>query len=198
MTENGTTVPFLPMWWGSQVWSEHPAQVSWCSNAGHTPIPAETGPTSVAFAWNEPLGGAACMYSMGACPGGNYANADGAVRASENYQGCVKGAKANNRLVSTPCLNNLEPDWFRNFKKNFAGQEKTICCSHIYASQYNGAAWDSCDMNAMTNLDKLPGQLQGLVDDGTCDYHFIQEIGIGGCQTADYTASELVVAKQQI
>merc|ERR1712196_541008 len=36
-------------------------------------------------------------------------------------------------------------------------------------------------------------QLQGLVDDGTCDYHFIQEIGIGGCQTAGATASELLI-----
>lgn len=41
----------------------------------------------------------------------------------------------------------------------------------------------------MTNMDKLTGELQGLHDDGTCDYHFIQEIGIGGCKTADYSAS---------
>merc|ERR1711972_562281 len=45
----------------------------------------------------------------------------------------------------------------------------------------------------MTNLDKLAGQLSGLVADGTCDYHFIQEIGIGGCGTADQSVSELLI-----
>jgi hypothetical protein len=132
---------------------------------------------------------------MGACAGGNYGGIDGATRASQNYGSCVSGAKEANRLVSTPCLNNLEPDWFRAFVGGvrFAGQSKTVCCSHIYASLYNDAAWDSCDMNAMTNLDKLPGQLQGLVNDGTCDYHFIQEIGIGGCKSADQTVSERLI-----
>lgn len=195
---NGAVVPFLPMWWGSQVWSQHPAQESWCSNAGYTPIPAETGATSVAFAWNEPLGGAGCKWSMGACPGGDYSNTDGAARAAQDYMGCANGAKAANRIVSTPCLNNLDPDWFRAWHKSRPAafteiQPLTVCCSHIYASQYNGAAWDSCDLNAMTNMDKLPAQLQGLVDDGTCDYHFIQEIGIGGCPTADASASELLI-----
>merc|ERR1712113_1025005 len=27
-------------------------------------------------------------------------------------------------------------------------------------------------------------------NDGTCDYHFIQEIGIGGCKSADHWASQ--------
>merc|ERR1712039_538010 len=44
--------------------------------------------------------------------------------------------------------------------------------------------------NAMTNMDKLAGELQGLKNDGTCDYHFIQEIGIGGCHSADHTVTE--------
>jgi hypothetical protein len=48
-------------------------------------------------------------------------------------------------------------------------------------------------MGAMTNLDKLHDELQGLVDDHTCDYHFIQEIGIGGCPTADASVSELLI-----
>jgi len=184
-------VPFLPMWWGSQNWGSN----SWCSNAGHTPIPAQDGARSVAFAWNEPLGGAGCQWSMGSCPGGNYGGTDGASRAAQNYGGCVSGAKEANRLVSTPCLNNLEPDWFRSFVGGvrFAGQATTVCCSHIYATMYNDAPWASCDINAMTNLDKLAGQLQGLKDDGTCDYHFIQEIGIGGCQTADATVSERLI-----
>merc|ERR1719235_122478 len=45
----------------------------------------------------------------------------------------------------------------------------------------------------MTNMDKLHDELQGLVDDNTCDYHFIQEIGIGGCKTADASVSELLI-----
>lgn len=193
------SVPFLPMWWGAQAWPKlHPAQESWCSKKGHTPIPTETGPQSVAFAWNEPLGGADCKYSMGKCPGGKYENATMAARAATNYTGCVQGAKAANRLVSTPCLNNLEPDWFRAFTRGRPAsdrelQPKTVCCSHIYASQYNNGAWDSCDLNQMTSMDKLPGQLKGLVDDGTCDYHFIQEIGIGGCPTANASVAELLI-----
>lgn len=194
MHASGKTLPFLPMWWGSQIWPSHSEQNSWCSNKGHSDIPKETGSKSVAFAWNEPIGGAGCKWSMGACPGGDYSGTDGAKRAAQNYAGCTDGAKAANRLVSTPCLNNIDPDWFRAFKQNkVGGQDKTICCSHIYASQYNGAPWASCDINAMTNLDRLPGQLQGLVDDGTCDYHFIQEIGIGGCPTADHTVSERLI-----
>jgi hypothetical protein len=192
------SVPFLPTWWGSQVWEEHPAQQGWCDTTQFTPIATESGPRSVAFAWNEPAGGYKCKYSMGACPGGDYSGERGAKLAAESYSGCVEGAQSANRLVSTPCLNNLDPDWFTAFRNNrppqdVQNQPETVCCSHIYASQYNGAPWDSCDLNAMTNLDKLPGQLQSLVDNGVCDYHFIQEIGIGGCPTADSTVSALLM-----
>jgi len=45
----------------------------------------------------------------------------------------------------------------------------------------------------MTRVDKLAGELQGLHDDGTCDYHFIQEIGIGGCKTRDPAVSEALM-----
>merc|ERR1711879_921357 len=129
--------------------------------------------------------------------GANYSGTDGAKHAADNYAGCVEGAKAANRLVSTPCLNSLDPDWLRAFVMSkgpsFKNQTLTVCCSHLYATQFNKAAWDSCDLDAMTNVDKLTGQLQGLVDDGTCDYHFIQEIGIGGCSTADQSVAELLI-----
>merc|ERR1712232_429439 len=193
----GAVVPFVPMWWGSQTWTQHPAQKSWCSNAGNSAIPAAAGQTSVAFAWNEPTGGGGCQYSMVACPGGNYGGYDGAKRAAENYMGCVSGAKATNRIVSTPCQHNLDPNWFRAYRKSrtpafIEAQPKTVCCPHIYATMYNRAGWDSCDLHAMTNMDKLHDDLQGLVDDGTCDYHFIQEIGVGGCRT-NPSASELLI-----
>merc|ERR1712050_341132 len=111
---------------------------------------------------------------------------------------CLDGAKAANRLVSTPCLNNLDPDWFRAWHSSRPSwfkerQSQTVCCSHVYASQYNGADWESCDWNAMTNMDKLVGDLQGLKNDGTCDYHFIQEIGIGGCKSANHWAAEKLI-----
>lgn len=187
---NGKVVPYVPMWWGSQVWSQHSAQTSWCSDAGHSSIPAEAGTAGVAFAWNEPIGGSSCTYSMGACSGGDYSGTSGATQSAQNYAGCVDGAKAANRLVSTPCLNNLDPAWLRAWRQSSPTQSQTVCCSHLYASQFNDAGWESCDWNAMTNMDKLAGQLQGLKNDGTCDYHFIQEIGIGGCKTADHWASE--------
>jgi hypothetical protein len=197
MHASGKVVPFLPMWWGSQAWDQHPAQKSWCSNAGNTSIPAEAGPRSIAFAWNEPLGGNSCTNSMGACPGGDYSGADGAARAANNYNGCYEGASAANRLVSTPCLNNIDPDWFRAFQREKqstgSAQSQTVCCSHIYASQYNNAGWTSCEWNAMMRVDDLHDQLLGLANDGTCDYHFIQEIGIGGCASADHSASEALI-----
>ena len=34
------------------------------------------------------------------------------------------------------------------------------------------------------------GELQSLHDDGSCDFHFIQEIGIDGCESADHTVAE--------
>lgn len=111
----------------------------------------------------------------------------------------MDGAKAANRLVSTPCVGpSFDANWLRAWHRSRpedlkAKQSQTVCCSHLYATLFNHAGWGSCDWNAMTNMDKLGGELQALHDDGTCDYHFIQEIGIGGCSRADHTASEKLI-----